>query len=168
MPEEAVKLIYTYWSEKRKASNRPLLQRLWFEQPWVRRAAKGSKQGAPHAGDNSDGDEDDSASDNDSEGVPFMGRDTPRSIPHGGRLRHMQASDVRDALRGMRCVRTADKPQCPVAEADLHLLRIIRFIQCDQFANQAQISHAALLSVCAELRSGLRRVVPDFGLPSSG
>ena len=98
MASEALSLVHTYWAGKRASANRPLLQRLWFEKPWVRRAAKGGKQGSPKGGSDSEGD--DSGGDSGSEGVPFMGRDTPRG--HGGRVRHLPAKDVRDAMFAMR------------------------------------------------------------------
>ena len=36
VPPEATAQVHAYWLTKRHVTNRPLLQRLWFEQPWVR------------------------------------------------------------------------------------------------------------------------------------
>ena len=96
-PEEALQAVHAYWLTKRTANRRPLLQRLWFEQPWVRAAAKGTKQG-PHPGaasDSSDGDDE-------SDDVPFMGRDNDSPAHGWTRARHMGANDVRDVLYSMR------------------------------------------------------------------
>lgn len=36
LPKAAVQAAYSHWCGKRLKAKRPLLQRLWFEQPWVR------------------------------------------------------------------------------------------------------------------------------------
>ena len=36
LPKAAVEAAYGHWCGKRLKAKRPLLQRLWFEQPWVR------------------------------------------------------------------------------------------------------------------------------------
>lgn len=97
-----MEVVYPYWVTKRTAAHRPLLQRLWFEQPWVRAAAKGTKQGAPagQPGDHSEGSSGSSSEDDSDDGVPFRGRDTPTAAH--GRVRHLSVSDVRDVLQGMR------------------------------------------------------------------
>lgn len=100
-PPEVIDAVHKHWVTKRTAHHRPLLQRLWFEQPWVRAAAKGmSKQRHPGQGAESES----SDSDDESDGVPFMGRD---DLPGngkglGGRVRHLAASDVSNKLHSMR------------------------------------------------------------------
>ena len=40
-PPAAVKLVYLHWCQKRQYSERPLLQRLWYEPPWHRLTVAG-------------------------------------------------------------------------------------------------------------------------------
>lgn len=48
LPKPAVEAAYDHWCSKRLKAKRPLLQRLWFEQPWVRvREASKEHCGAP-------------------------------------------------------------------------------------------------------------------------
>ena len=48
LPKPAVEAAYHHWCSKRLKAKRPLLQRLWFEQPWVRvREASKEHCGAP-------------------------------------------------------------------------------------------------------------------------
>ncbi|KAK9791587.1 hypothetical protein WJX73_006684 [Symbiochloris irregularis] len=100
-PPEVIEAVHGHWLAKRAAHHRPLLQRLWFEQPWVRAAAKGmSKQRHPGQEDDSES----SDSDDESDGIPFMGKDDlpgNGKIP-GGRVRHLAASDVNSVLYSMR------------------------------------------------------------------
>ena len=58
--------VYAHWCKKRLTAKRPLLQRLWFEQPWVR-MRDASKEAWPGANDKSGAEAD----------LPFMGQDSP-------------------------------------------------------------------------------------------
>ncbi len=40
-PAAAVKAVYLHWCQKRQYSERPLLQRLWYEPPWHRLTVAG-------------------------------------------------------------------------------------------------------------------------------
>ena len=40
----AVKAVYLHWCQKRQFSERPLLQRLWYEPPWHRLTVAGAKK----------------------------------------------------------------------------------------------------------------------------
>lgn len=40
-PAAAVKAVYVHWCQKRQYSERPLLQRLWYEPPWHRLTVAG-------------------------------------------------------------------------------------------------------------------------------
>ena len=40
-PPAAVKAVYLHWSQKRQYSEKPLLQRLWYEPPWHRLTVAG-------------------------------------------------------------------------------------------------------------------------------
>ncbi|CAL5220695.1 g2747 [Coccomyxa viridis] len=67
LPKAAVKAAYSHWCAKRLKAKRPLLQRLWFEQPWVR-VREASKE---HCGAQG------SLREVEAE-LPFMGQEAPR------------------------------------------------------------------------------------------
>lgn len=46
-PPAAVKAVYRHWCQKRQGSERPLLQRLWYEPPWHRLTVAGNLM--PHS-----------------------------------------------------------------------------------------------------------------------
>jgi hypothetical protein len=79
--------VYEHWCKKRLKVKRPLLQRLWFEHPWVqvRDAGKEARPGA-HKGSDSD--------------LPFMGQDAPRAPVT--RPRRMNAQEALYKLESIR------------------------------------------------------------------
>ncbi|KAL0045735.1 hypothetical protein WJX82_003086 [Trebouxia sp. C0006] len=85
-PAAAVKAVYVHWCQKRQYSERPLLQRLWYEPPWHRLTVAGSKGKAKTEGESEDD-------------VPFMAQEERRPL----RARKtMQLQDVDSKLRDMR------------------------------------------------------------------
>ena len=82
-----IEAVYEHWCKKRLKAKRPLLQRLWFEHPWVqvRDAGKEARPGA-HKGSESD--------------LPFMGQDAPR-VPVT-RPRRMNAQEALYKLESIR------------------------------------------------------------------
>lgn len=44
-PPAAVKAVYMHWCQKRQYSEKPLLQRLWYEPPWHRLTVAGQSNG---------------------------------------------------------------------------------------------------------------------------
>ncbi len=79
--------MYEHWCKKRLKAKRPLLQRLWFEHPWVQVRDAG-KEARPGAQKSSDSD------------LPFMGQDAPR--PPTTRPRRMNAEDALYKLESIR------------------------------------------------------------------
>lgn len=91
-----IEAVYKHWCKKREKAKQPLLQRLWFEQPWVR-ARDAGKEALPGVHKS-----------NDSE-LPFMGQDAPR--PPTTRPRRMNAEEALFKLESIRCGTPASEPQ---------------------------------------------------------
>ncbi|KAL0040967.1 hypothetical protein WJX77_000497 [Trebouxia sp. C0004] len=86
-PAAAVKAVYLHWCQKRQYSERPLLQRLWYEPPWHRLTVAGSKGKAKTEGESEDD-------------VPFMAQEERRPLNRARKT--MQLQDVDSKLRDMR------------------------------------------------------------------
>ncbi|KAL0043638.1 hypothetical protein WJX79_010663 [Trebouxia sp. C0005] len=110
-PAAAIKAVYLHWCQKRQYSERPLLQRLWYEPPWHRLTVAGSKGKAKTEGESEDD-------------VPFMAQEERRPLNRARRT--MQLQDVDSKLRDMR----DDLEQLTRGVADeaakLHHVKIIR------------------------------------------
>lgn len=83
----SIEAVYKHWCKKREKAKQPLLQRLWFEQPWVR-ARDAGKEALPGVHKSSDSD------------LPFMGQDAPR--PPTTRPRRMNAEEALYKLESIR------------------------------------------------------------------
>lgn len=84
----SIEAVYEHWCKKRLKAKRPLLQRLWFEQPWVRVRDAG-KEARPGTTLTSKSD------------LPFMGQDGPRAP--ATRPRRMHPEEALARLESIRC-----------------------------------------------------------------
>lgn len=117
--DAAAAAAYKHWARKRAGAQRPLLQRLWFEPPWVGAREAGKEAWGPHssttgvtppgaaaaaawaagveAGRRMAGAAAEAA---EPSHVPFMGKDAPRPAT---RPRRMDAEDAQYKLESIRC-----------------------------------------------------------------
>lgn len=83
--EGAVPIVYSYWKAKHERAGRPLIQRLWYEPPWDRKAA--ARRVAADGEDSPDG--------------VFTAHDSPLALV-GIRKRRMDAAEVRSRFEAIR------------------------------------------------------------------
>ena len=82
----SLRAAHNYWAQKAGKSKTPLLQRFWYDKRWARQNALMTRR-------EEHGDSDDS------HGVPFQGKETPRKAARG---RTLAVDDVRSRLLAAR------------------------------------------------------------------